>query len=99
MKRTLAALMLAAASLAGCGMGPPTATALDASRAHVQLSELQQGRSLLLSKCGGCHRTPLPTEHRADEWPVKLEEMTGRAHLDASQRRLIETYLVTMSTR
>ncbi|HET7505575.1 MAG TPA: hypothetical protein VFK02_31360 [Kofleriaceae bacterium] len=87
------------ASLAGCTGGPPAATALDASRANMQLADLQQGRSLLLSKCGGCHRAPLPTEHRGAEWPVKLDEMAGRAHLDASQRHLIEAYLVTMATR
>jgi len=78
---------------------PPPATALDASRAHVELAELQRGRSLLVSKCGGCHRTPLPTSYRGELWPEKLDEMSGRANLDVVQRRLIEAYVVTMAAR
>jgi hypothetical protein len=83
--------------LAGCGVSPPPATALDASRVHVELADLQRGRSLLVSKCGGCHRPPLPAEHRGDLWPEKLDEMSPRAHLDLEQRHLIEAYLVTMA--
>ncbi|HEU4732006.1 MAG TPA: hypothetical protein VFT22_29120 [Kofleriaceae bacterium] len=98
-KRTACAVLLAAASLVGCTGGPPAVTALDASRANMQVAELQQGRSLLLSKCGGCHRTPMPADHRANEWPVKLDEMAGRAHLDHAQRHLLEAYLVTVATR
>ena len=77
--------------------GPP-ATAIDASRAHVELADLQQGRSLLVSKCGGCHRTPLPADHRVEAWPEKIDDMSARAKLDVTQRHLIEEYLVTMAT-
>ena len=85
--------------LAGCvGMSPPPASPADATRAKVELAELQSGRSLLLSKCGGCHRVPMPTEHRAHEWPTKIHDMSARAHVDDQQRRLIEEYLVTMAT-
>jgi hypothetical protein len=94
---SLCALLCA---LAGCGVrSPPSATATDASRANIQLADLQRGRSLLVTKCGNCHRTPLPGEHRASEWPGKLDEMTTRANLEGDQRHLIEEYLVTMSTR
>ncbi len=96
MKRVVLALAMVGV-VAGCGMSPPPATALDASRAHVELAELQRGRSLLVSKCGGCHRPPLPAEHRSDLWPEKLDEMSPRAHLDDLQRHLIEAYLVTMA--
>jgi len=85
--------------LAGCQPSLPTATAIDASRAHVELADLQHGRSLVVSKCGGCHRPPLPTDHGAHEWPEKLDEMSARANLDFMQRRLIEGYLVTMAMR
>ena len=86
--------------LSACAVGaPPPATALDASRANVALADLQSGRSLLLKKCGGCHRAPLPNEHVAREWPAKLDEMSPRSHLDGMQRHLIEAYLVTMATR
>ena len=87
-------------ALVGCGgMAPPAASPLDANRANVQLADLQNGRSLLLRKCGGCHRVPLPTEHSPHDWPAKLSEMSARAHVDESQRQLIEAYLVTMAAR
>ena len=83
--------------LVGCGGSLPTATAIDASRAHVELADLQNGRSLVVSKCGACHRPPMPADHGANEWPVMLDEMAGRAHLDFMQRRLIQEYLVAMA--
>src|SRR6201999_1110800 len=72
--------LLVAALAAGCGGTLPVATAGDAARAGVALAELQQGRSLVASKCSGCHRTPLPTEHRSEDWPKMIEEMSQRAH-------------------
>lgn len=85
-------------ALAACVRStPPTATAADASRAHIELAQLQQGRSLMVTKCGNCHRPPMPADHAADEWPQKLDEMASRANLDTTQRHLIEQYLVTMA--
>jgi hypothetical protein len=87
--------------LAACApRTPPAATASDASRANIELAELQQGRTLLISKCGSsCHTTPMPADHSVLEWPHKLDEMSGRAHLEPMQRALIEKYLVTMAQR
>jgi hypothetical protein len=85
--------------LAGCGSAPPVATAGDAARANVQLADLEHGRTLMIAKCGGCHRAPMPTDHRARDWPHSLDEMTDRAKLDPTQRHLIEQYLVTMAMR
>lgn len=84
--------------LAACRVAPPQATALDAQRAHVELAELQHGRALLLTKCGGsCHAAPLPSAEARDAWPAKLDEMSARAGLDPEQHRLIQQYLVTMA--
>ena len=80
-------------------MTPPKATAVDAERGHVELADLQQGRTMLVRKCGNCHRPPMPTDHTALEWPGKLDEMSERAGLDVEQRRVIEKYLVTMAKR
>lgn len=92
------ALGLAFAYSAGCAGGlPPLATSVDAQRANVELASLQEGRSLLLRKCGGCHRAPLPRQHAAAAWPRKLDEMSARANLDGLQRRAIEQYLVVMA--
>ena len=100
MRRAL--LVVAVTSVFGgaCRAVPPQATAIDADRAHVELAELQQGRQLLISKCGGsCHAAPLPSRHSALEWPAKLDEMSSRASLELGQRRLIEEYLVVMAGR
>jgi hypothetical protein len=79
---------------------PPAVTASDASRANVELAELQQGRTLLIQKCGSsCHKTPMPGDHPAVEWPKKLDEMAERSKLEPMQRALIEKYLVTMAQR
>lgn len=92
------ALVLAA--LAACRVAPPQATAVDAERAHVALAELQQGRTLLVQKCGAsCHAAPLPSQHTALEWPASLDEMSARAGIDLGQRHLIEQYLVTLAAR
>ena len=91
------AVLVSILVLVGCGGSLPTATATDASRAHVELADLQNGRSLVVSKCGACHRPPMPSDHGANEWPEKLDEMSARAHLDFMQRRLIQEYLVAMA--
>jgi hypothetical protein len=84
----------------GCARrSPPQVSAVDAERGNVELAELQQGRKLLLGKCAGCHKTPMPNDHMASEWPKMIAEMAGRAKLDPSQTRLIEKYLVVMSER
>jgi len=95
-------VFVAAAAGGGAGCAPrqpPSVTATDAQRGNVELAELQQGRTLLIGKCTNCHKAPMPNDHTAAEWPTKLDEMAGRASLDYSQQKLIEKYLVTMSTR
>jgi hypothetical protein len=103
MRRSSAArlgLLLALGAQASCaGMSPPAATPLDASRANVDLAELQSGRKLLISKCGSCHRPPMPSAHSRSEWPSKLDDMSERSKLDAVQRQQIERYLLAMAVR
>src|SRR5580765_7953323 len=101
-RAVLASLVLAgvaslAALGAGCGGALPVATAGDATRAGVALAELQQGRSLVAAKCSSCHRTPQPAEHRTDEWPRMIDEMSRRAHVDGGERQAIQAYLMTMA--
>jgi len=101
MHRAVLALLVAGATglWTGCGGGLPVATAGDASRSGIALAELQQGRSLVAAKCSSCHRTPQPAEHRSEEWPKMIDEMSRRAHVDGSERQAIREYLVTMATR
>jgi mono/diheme cytochrome c family protein len=90
-----------ALATAACSGVPPVATSADAARAQTSLAELSQGRTLLLSRCGGCHRPPMPADHAAREWPVMLDEMSARAGLNprGRERTLLERYLVAMAPR
>lgn len=100
MKRLVAIALVAASTLGGCARSsPPMVTATDAQRGNVELAELEQGRKLLIGKCTNCHRVPMPKDHAAGEWPKMLDEMATRANIDITQQKLIEKYLVTMSTR
>lgn len=87
-------------SLVGCARRmPPHATALDAERTSIALDELEQGRSLVVSRCGSrCHKPPLPTERTAAAWPTTLDVMAPRANLTPQDRHLIEQYLLAMTT-
>jgi hypothetical protein len=90
-------VVVVALLVSACRASPPIATIGDAQRVHVELAELRQGRAWLVTKCGNCHRPPMPTDHLAREWPGKLDEMSVRAGLDVRQRRVIELYLVAMA--
>ncbi|MGE0400084.1 MAG: hypothetical protein AB7T06_25430 [Kofleriaceae bacterium] len=86
-------VVLVLALLGACAPSLPHATAVDADRANVELAELERGRSIVLKKCGGCHKPPLPT----DAWQPVMADMAARAKLDAEQRRLAEQYLSVMA--
>jgi len=84
--------------LVGCAPRlPPNATSADAERANVALSELADGRTMVIKKCGGCHRPPQPKAHTAAEWPKSLDEMATRSNLNGEQRRLIQVYLTALA--
>lgn len=89
------------ALLAACAPRvPPRATLVDAQRGNTSMAELEQGRSLLISKCGSrCHQTPMPSDHTVAEWPKALDEMAPRANLAGDQRAALERYLIVMAER
>lgn len=90
----MVALVLASAACAR--RVPPHATALDAQRANVELAALEDGRTLLVRKCSGCHRTPMPRDQAAARWPALVDEMAERSSLDAHERQLVLQYLLVM---
>ncbi|MEO8843383.1 MAG: hypothetical protein ABI591_26345 [Kofleriaceae bacterium] len=86
--------------LAACTPGiPPPATQQDAIRANLDLAQLNQGRELLLHYCGKCHDVPVPGQRDAKDWPAQVTLMAPKAGIDASQKALIEQYLVTMAAK
>jgi hypothetical protein len=99
--RSFALAFILAAFVGGCAPRvPPRATAADAERSNIALADLEHGRSLVISKCGSrCHKTPMPSQHTALEWPKALDEMSPRANVAGDDRRAIERYLVVMARR
>ena len=89
---------------AACSAGLPRPVAADAQRAAtqwpaVQLTDLQEGRTLYVRKCGGCHRLYLPNKFSPEHWQASMDEMSMRAGLDASQQLKLEAYLWSVSAR
>jgi hypothetical protein len=96
MSRLVVCSLLVAAA---CVAPLPHASGADALRASVALTELEEGRSTLLQKCGRCHAAPHPSRFGPLEWPSKVGDMVERAKIDPAQRKSIELYLMTMSGR
>lgn len=98
------AALLGSALAACAGRVPPPVTAADVARAQerwpeVSQAELEQGRKLLQSKCGGsCHRPPMPTDQPADRWPGHVAEMAERSGLTPQAQRALEQYLITLAS-
>lgn len=94
------------AALLSCGASPiPRPTAADAARASahfpdVTLSELEQGRSLYLNRCGSCHALKRPGELAPERWPGEVSEMREKngVRLSDIEARAIVRYLTTAAT-
>jgi mono/diheme cytochrome c family protein len=90
-------------TMAACaGKLPPPAGPADVQWAQSRWpamapSDLEAGRQVLLTKCAGCHRAPLPEEYSPAAWPHYLDEMAARAKLTATDRSVIEQYVLTLS--
>ena len=57
------------------------------------LAELQAGRKIYISKCGGCHNLYLPEKYTKQEWSRQIDEMKEEAPLDSAERDLVLKYL------
>lgn len=93
------------AALCGCAGTPyPHPVQADVAvaqkqRAGVTFEDLEQGRSLYLSRCGACHQVVDPKSVAPSKWPHEVEEMRERAKLDARDVDQIVSYLVTIASR
>ncbi|MBP6516219.1 MAG: hypothetical protein KA242_04150 [Chitinophagales bacterium] len=59
------------------------------------LDELNQGRALLMEKCGQCHGIPAPRKHDAEGWKPTMASMQVKAQISDAQRELIYKYLTS----
>lgn len=102
--RLFAASLLGA--LAACGgSAVPEPTVADASRGSLHfpdltLSELSQGRSLYVSRCGSCHALKPPRELPAEQWQAEVGEMRAKngVKLSDSEAQAIVRYLSVAAT-
>ena len=99
MKRLLLALLVAAVAACG-GAAVPEPTAADATRGRAQfpgltLSELHQGRSLYMGRCGSCHVLKRPAELSPEQWQAEVDEMRAKngVKLSDDEARAIVRYL------
>ena len=101
MKACLLLSLLLAGAVAACGGSavpePTTADALRGS-AHfpdVTLAELQQGRTLYVSRCGSCHTLKRPAELPSEQWQVEVTEMRSKngVKLSDAEAQAIVRYL------
>jgi mono/diheme cytochrome c family protein len=83
----------------------PEPTSADASRgsahfADLTLSELNQGRSLYLSRCGSCHVLKRPAELAPEQWQVEVGEMRSKNGVKLSdvEAQAIVRYLTIAAT-
>lgn len=64
-----------------------------AEQEEVSLESLNQGRRLLLQRCGNCHAVPEPWVTNSPQWPEVFASMSEEAELTPEEQKLIETYL------
>lgn len=106
MRRWLVLAVVLAGALAACGGSPfPEPVAADTARAtplfpDVTLAELRQGRSLYLSRCGGCHALKRPQELPPEQWRVEVDEMRSKngVKLSDAEAQAIVRYLAVAAT-
>jgi hypothetical protein len=58
---------------------------------------LEQGRSLYVRRCSGCHNLYVPSDYPASAWPEIVEEMSEKAKLDRDERDQVLRYLIVAS--
>lgn len=63
----------------------------------VTLVQLEQGRTMYVRRCAGCHALHRPEEFAPEQWPRWVEDMTDDAKLTPEERAAIERYLVIAS--
>ncbi len=100
-RATLLLTALACMAAAGGSLIPEASPSLverAAGRwADASLGQLEQGRSVYVKRCSGCHNLHLPSERTPDEWAAALDEMAVKGRLDENQKTAVLRYLSAAS--
>ena len=93
--------LLAAAACAGAlpEVTPAVEAAYVARWPAADAAQLRSGRALFIQRCSGCHPLPNPAKHDAIGWDKTLNAMSGKAHLDANSREMVQRYLTFTGER
>ena len=89
---------------AGCAASLPRPSAATATRAQGRwpdstFAQLEQGRSVFVQRCSGCHALPLPDSRTEAQWKKVLDEMAEEAKLTVDERVLVERFVLSVRTR
>ncbi len=79
--------------LSGCLASLYMPTDNDAKLSGTTLDTLKTGRTLYISKCGGCHNLYLPASYTKSEWVKITDKMQKRSKISNSENSLINKYL------
>ncbi len=61
--------------------------------ASATLSDLQNGRTLYINNCAGCHSLYIPESYTPSQWSSILPNMTPKTSLTASEVALVKKYV------
>lgn len=61
--------------------------------ANATLADLQQGRSIYVSKCNSCHGLYSPDSYSVNQWKQILSSMAPKAGLSSSENQLVTKYV------
>lgn len=88
--------LIAAAALAGCvsveKAAPPVAT-LAAQPSGAKRAQLEQGRTIYITKCAKCHSPEPVKRYSATRWDAILNEMTDETKLDPTESAAVRAYV------
>ena len=103
-RRTTGAIVVLAALAAACATTIVHPSLDDVRWASARwpdatLESLEQGRSLYVRSCAGCHNLHPPTDYAPDRWPSVIAEMAPDAMVTTQEQELIARYLSAASAR
>lgn len=92
-------LLIASATLSGCGSAIPQPTAEHRSYAETRWQgknvNLDMGRDMYIEKCSGCHSLIEPSKFSEEKWMEEIKEMKVKAKLSDDEEFAILTYVLT----
>jgi hypothetical protein len=89
-------VVIGACAMSGMNTMPPASVLITAGYAENSESEnLERGRILAVTECTECHRIYWPAEFMPLDWSDILDDMGGRASLEADGVDAIRKYYVT----